>query len=120
MYKRQYLASRDPNRGDCAQPCRWRYRLEEESAPGVYHEIGEIPGQGSYLLNAGDLRMIEHIGALAAAGVDVYKRQLMDKRYAASGEKDIHEQDLAYLNPVSYTHLDVYKRQLPTSAPPSR
>ncbi|WP_353653969.1 peptidase U32 family protein [Acetanaerobacterium sp. MSJ-12] len=69
----QYLAGRDPNRGDCAQPCRWRYRLEEESAPGVYHEIGEIPGQGSYLLNAGDLRMIEHIGALAAAGVGSFK-----------------------------------------------
>ena len=25
-------------------------------------------------------------------------QKLMDKRYAASGEKDIHEQDLAYLN----------------------
>ena len=28
-----YLTGRDANRGECAQPCRWKYALVEESAP---------------------------------------------------------------------------------------
>lgn len=29
-----YLAGRDANRGECAQPCRWSYHLVEEKRPG--------------------------------------------------------------------------------------
>lgn len=29
-----YLTGRDSNRGDCAQPCRWKYSLQEEKRPG--------------------------------------------------------------------------------------
>ena len=29
-----YLASRSSNRGDCAQPCRWNYKITEENRPG--------------------------------------------------------------------------------------
>ena len=50
----QYLAGRDANRGQCAQPCRWKYYLMEETRPGQYMEIGETP-EGSYILNANDL-----------------------------------------------------------------
>ena len=31
-----YLTSRDANRGECAQPCRWKYHLVEETRPGEY------------------------------------------------------------------------------------
>ncbi|MGN1195852.1 MAG: peptidase U32 family protein, partial [Acutalibacteraceae bacterium] len=31
-----YLVSRDSNRGDCAQPCRWKYSLVEDTRPGIY------------------------------------------------------------------------------------
>ncbi|MBQ8015484.1 MAG: U32 family peptidase, partial [Clostridia bacterium] len=34
-----YMTGRDSNRGDCAQPCRWRYSLLEEKRPGEYFEI---------------------------------------------------------------------------------
>lgn len=67
-----YLTGRDANRGACTQPCRWNYRLVEEKRPGVYFPIGEEEG-GSYLLNAQDLCMIEHIDKLADAGISSFK-----------------------------------------------
>ena len=36
-----YMAGRSGNRGECAQPCRWKYNLVEEHRPGQYMEIGE-------------------------------------------------------------------------------
>lgn len=67
-----YLTGRDANRGDCAQPCRWKYRLVEEKRPGQYYTIGEDEN-GAYLLNANDLCMIEHLAELSEAGVDAFK-----------------------------------------------
>ena len=67
-----YLAGRDANHGDCAQPCRWKYRLLEEKRPGEEYEIGEGE-DGAYILNANDLCMLEHIADLARAGVDSLK-----------------------------------------------
>ena len=29
-----YMTQRDANRGDCAQPCRWKYHLVEENSSG--------------------------------------------------------------------------------------
>lgn len=68
----QYLTDRDANRGQCAQPCRWNYRLVEEKRPGEYYPVIEEE-QGSYILNAKDLCMIDHIDKLASAGVDSFK-----------------------------------------------
>ena len=49
-----YMAGRDANRGQCAQPCRWKYYLSEETRPGQLYEIGENEN-GSYILNANDM-----------------------------------------------------------------
>ena len=67
-----YLTNRDSNRGECAQPCRWTYRLVEERRPGEYYPIGEDE-DGSYILNARDMCMIRHIPELVAAGVTSFK-----------------------------------------------
>ncbi len=67
-----YLTGRDSNRGDCAQPCRWKYALVEEKRPGQYFPIEENT-DGTYLMNARDLCMIEHIPALVEAGVTSFK-----------------------------------------------
>ena len=48
------MAGRDANRGQCAQPCRWKYYLSEETRPGQLYEIGENEN-GSYILNANDM-----------------------------------------------------------------
>ena len=67
-----YLTGRDANRGECAQPCRWDYALMERSRPGQYLPVFEEDGY-SYLLNANDLCMIEHLDKLVAAGVGSLK-----------------------------------------------
>ena len=67
-----YLTGRDSNRGDCAQPCRWKYALMEEKRPGEYFPIAE-DDRGAYILNSRDMCMIEHIPELLAAGVTSFK-----------------------------------------------
>lgn len=67
-----YMTGRDSNRGDCAQPCRWKYHLVEEKRPGQYFPVEEDK-DGTYLLNARDLCMIEHIPELISAGVTSFK-----------------------------------------------
>ncbi|MCR4771958.1 MAG: U32 family peptidase [Oscillospiraceae bacterium] len=68
-----YLAGRDSNRGDCAQPCRWNYRLEEEKRPGEYYEIIEEDGRGTAILSSRDLCALELIDELKAAGICSFK-----------------------------------------------
>lgn len=67
-----YLTGKDPNRGECTQPCRWKYALMEETRPGSYMPVFE-DGGGSYILNSRDLCMIRHIPELVRAGVDSLK-----------------------------------------------
>lgn len=66
-----YLIGRDANRGECAQPCRWKYHLVEEKRPGEYFEITE--DGGTYIMNSRDLCMIDHIPELISAGIDSFK-----------------------------------------------
>lgn len=68
----QYMTGRDANRGACAQPCRWKYTLMEETRPGEYFPIYE-DDKGSYILNSKDMCMIEHIDDIAKAGVTSLK-----------------------------------------------
>lgn len=67
-----YMVGRDANRGDCAQPCRWKYSLVEETRPGQYFPINQ-DDKGTYIFNSRDLCMIEHIPELVNAGVDSFK-----------------------------------------------
>jgi len=67
-----YMADRDANKGDCAQPCRWSYRLEEEQRPGEYIPVYE-DDRGTYILNSKDLCMVQHIPELVATGVSSFK-----------------------------------------------
>lgn len=67
-----YLAGRDSNRGDCAQPCRWNYRLTEEKRPGEYFEIEE-DGRGTTILSSRDLCALELLDELKAAGICSFK-----------------------------------------------
>ncbi len=68
----QYLTNRDANRGECAQPCRWSYSLMEETRSGEYYPVVE-DDKGTYILNAKDLCMIEHLDKAAKAGVTSFK-----------------------------------------------
>ena len=63
-----YLTGRDANHGECAQPCRWKYSVIEEMRPDQPMTLLE-DNEGSYLFNANDMNMIEHIADLAKSGV---------------------------------------------------
>lgn len=67
-----YMVGRDANRGDCAQPCRWKYHLVEETRPGQYFPVNQDEN-GTYIFNSRDLCMIEHIPELVDAGIDSFK-----------------------------------------------
>ena len=112
------MTGRSGNKGACAQPCRWEYYLYEKGYDGQYFPIME-DDRGTYIMNSRDLMMIEYIPQLAEAGITSFKiegrmksayyvasvvhayRRALDAYYA---QKD------NYVS-VSYTHLDVYKRQ---------
>lgn len=66
-----YLTGRDANRGECAQPCRWKYHLVEEKRPNEYFEITE--DNGTFIMNSNDMCMIEHLPELIDAGVTSFK-----------------------------------------------
>lgn len=67
-----YMANRESNRGDCAQPCRWNYHLVEEKRPGEYMPVYEDE-RGTYIFNSKDLCLIEHINELIKAGIASFK-----------------------------------------------
>ncbi|MFU8818807.1 MAG: peptidase U32 family protein [Desulfurivibrio sp.] len=67
-----YLTGRDANRGDCAHPCRYRYRLEEEKRPGQFFPVEE-DDRGSYIFNAKDLCLLKRLPQLIRAGANALK-----------------------------------------------
>ena len=67
-----YMADRDANRGQCAQPCRWKYTLMEEKRPGEYFPVFEDE-KGTYILNSRDMCTIDHLQELTDAGIDCIK-----------------------------------------------
>ncbi len=68
----QYMTGRDANQGGCAQPCRWSYTVMEQTRPGQYFPV-ESHAEGSYIFNAKDLCMIEHLQELCEAGINSFK-----------------------------------------------
>jgi putative protease len=67
-----YLTGRDSNRGDCAQPCRWRYRLIEEKRPDESYEIRQQENETT-ILSSRDLNTLSFIHEIKAAGVTAFK-----------------------------------------------
>lgn len=67
-----YMTGRDANRGECAQPCRYKYYLVEEKRLDQPMEILEDE-KGSYIMNSKDMCMIEHIPELMTSGIKSFK-----------------------------------------------
>ncbi len=112
----QYLVNRDANRGECAQPCRWGYHLVEEKRPNEFYPIFEDE-KGTYILNAKDMCMIEHIDKLAETGVTSLKIEGRAKSaYYVSVVTNAYRMavDEYYRNPYNFRlpdwiHDEVYK-----------
>jgi len=63
---------RKANHGNCSQPCRWSYKLVEETRPDQYYEIHQNE-RGSHILSPKDLCLVKHLPKLIEAGIDSLK-----------------------------------------------
>lgn len=99
-----YMTHRDANRGECAQPCRWKYHVVEETRPGEYMPIEENE-RGTYIYNSRDLCMIEYIPQLIEAGIYSLKIEgrMKTPLYVATTVKAYREAIDTYLqDPISF------------------
>ena len=63
---------RKANSGNCSQPCRWSYKLLEETRPGEYQEIIQDE-RGTHILSTKDLCLVKHLKEMIEAGIDSFK-----------------------------------------------
>lgn len=93
-----YFTTRDANRGQCTQACRWKYSLVEENRPGEYYLIEEDQ-HGTYIFNSKDLCLLKYIPDLVEAGVDSLKIEgrMKSVHYAATVTKVYREAVDSYL-----------------------
>ncbi len=67
-----HIIGRDANRGACAQPCRWNYKIVEEKRPDMPLPIEENE-LGTFIMSSKDMCTVEHIPELIRAGIDSFK-----------------------------------------------
>ncbi len=63
---------RKANSGNCSQPCRWSYKLLEETRPNEYQEIIQ-DDKGTHILSTKDLCLVKHLKEMISAGIDSFK-----------------------------------------------
>lgn len=70
-----HFTGRDGNRGECAQPCRWNYKLYKlEEGKDASRQPGiEQTEDGTFIMSSRDMCMIEHIPELCEAGISSFK-----------------------------------------------
>lgn len=134
-----FLAERGANQGNCAQSCRWSYKvlarkkngdeveitpenkddfdfyLEEEYRPGDLMKIEE-DDRGSYIMNAKDLCLMGKLDEYLALGIDSLKIEGRNKSeyYAAITARAYRQAiDAWYADPESWSP-DPYLREIYT------
>lgn len=109
-----YMANRDSNKGDCAQPCRWKYSIVEEQRPGEYMPIEETD-EGSFIFNSKDLCLIKRLPELIGAGITSLKIEgrVKTEYYVASVVKIYREAiDAYYRDPENYRFKPEWMEEL--------
>ncbi|MCE5285418.1 MAG: U32 family peptidase [Pelosinus sp.] len=109
-----YFTGRDSNRGECAQPCRWKYNIVEEKRPNQYFPVEEDE-RGTYIFNSKDLCLLRHIPALVEAGLDSLKIEgrMKSVHYVASVVKVYREAIDSYtVSPKDFKVLPKWEEEL--------
>lgn len=109
-----FMINRDANRGQCAHPCRWKYKLVEEQRPGEYYPVEE-DSRGTYIMNSKDLCMLEHIPQLAEAGISSIKIEGRMKSvfYVATVISAYRKALDAYMkNPENYQYNPLWMKEM--------
>lgn len=118
-----YMTGRDANRGDCAQSCRWKYSIQEETRPGEYYPIEEDGKGGTFIMNSKDLCLIDEIDKLIEAGIDSFKiegrmktafyvatvirsyRQAIDSYYSGTFNEEVAKKYYDEITKASHRHF---------------
>jgi putative protease len=109
-----YLAQRNANQGDCAQPCRWEYVVQGAAQDGVAIR-GIEDSQGTTLLSAKDLCLFDHLPALSEAGIDALKIEgrMKSTFYVAVVTRSYRKAlDLYRQNPSAYSTPEAWRNEL--------
>ncbi len=103
-----WLSGRSANLGDCSQPCRWKYNInninveiEDQNHLGIKIPVEEDKN-GTYIFNSKDICMIEYLNELIEAGVISFKIEGRAK-------------SVAYLSTIVKTYrlgLDIVKSKI--------
>ena len=102
-----YMAGRDSNRGECAQPCRWSYALMEEQRPGEYFPIQE-DSHSTYILSSKDLCLIRRVPELINMGVDAFKIEgRMKSAYYAAAVTNAYRMAITRASSAQYAWDDL-------------
>lgn len=104
---------RKANHGGCSQPCRWKYKLLEETRPGEYYEIEET-ARGTHILSTKDLALINYIPKLIEVGVDSFKIEGRTKSlyYVSAVAKAYREAIDAYYNGEHINEEEMFNQLL--------
>lgn len=108
------FTGRDANRGECAQPCRWEWKLQAQSQQQDTFFLEEDE-RGAYFFNSRDLCLIEHIPELAEAGINSFKVEgrMKGAFYAATVAKNYREAIDSYIaDPDAYRFDPRWKEEL--------
>lgn len=100
-----YFTGRDSNRGNCAQSCRWKYSLVEETRPGKYFPIEEDE-RGTYIMNSKDMCLLSHLSDVIETGVNSLKIEgrMKSIHYVASVVRTYRSAiDAYYKDPAHFT-----------------
>lgn len=110
-----HFTRRDANRGMCAQPCRWNYRLfelEEQKRPGERLPVIEND-RGTFILSSLDMCLIEHIPELCSAGITSLKIEgRMKSAYYAAVTANAYRMALDAYAAGGYVYDPKWKQEL--------
>ncbi|HRY60423.1 MAG TPA: U32 family peptidase [Patescibacteria group bacterium] len=70
----KYFTGREANLGECAQSCRWKYKvkIEEETRPGDLIDVQE-DSNGTYFMNSKEICSLDILDKFIEAGIDSLK-----------------------------------------------
>ena len=103
---------RKANHGNCSQPCRWSYKLVEETRPNEYLEINQ-DDRGSHILSPKDLCLVKQLPQLIDAGIDSFKVEGRTKSlYYVSAVAKAYRQAIDDVLKNSSVDLDKYFLEL--------
>lgn len=112
-----FFTGRDANRGACAQPCRWNYRVSsvnvtEEKRPDLPLTVEECEGE-SFVFSSRDTCMIRHIPELMESGIDSFKIEgRMKSAYYAAVVTNTYRMAIDRYTAGSYAFDEAWQREL--------